>query len=70
MMRKTPSQKRSKSTVDDISDYTVPVHGENNGIPHALLEVRNDQLQSDAGIEFWADLLAGAITEWLRSEEA
>lgn len=57
-------------TVDDISDYTVPVHGEKNGIPHALMEVRNDQLQSDAGIEFWADLLAGAITEWLRSDAA
>lgn len=55
-------------TVDDISDYTVPVHGEKNGIPHALVEVRNDQLGTDAGIGFWADLLAGAITEWLRSE--
>lgn len=53
-------------TVDDISDYTVPVHGERNGIPHALVEIRNDQLQSDEGVAFWSGLLAGAITEWLQ----
>ncbi|WP_417516593.1 N-formylglutamate amidohydrolase [Minwuia sp.] len=56
-------------TVDDVSDYTLPVHGEQNGIPHALVEIRNDQLASDAGIEFWADHLAGVLTEWLRSRD-
>jgi len=56
-------------TVDDISDYTLPVHGEVNAIPHALLEIRNDQLQGDVGIDFWADFLAGAIQTYLRSIE-
>lgn len=55
-------------TVDDVSDYTVPVHGEQNGIPHALVEVRNDQLLHASGIEFWADLLGGAIEAFLRSD--
>jgi predicted N-formylglutamate amidohydrolase len=55
-------------TVDDISDYTVPVHGEQNAIPHALVEVRNDQLLHESGIEFWADLLGRAIEAYLRSE--
>ncbi len=47
--------------VDDISDYTVPVHGEQNRLPHVLVEVRNDQLQDRQGVERWADLLAKAI---------
>lgn len=50
-------------TVDDISDYTVPVHGEGNRLPHVLVEVRNDQLQDPAGIRRWADLLAIAIRD-------
>ena len=50
-------------TVDDISDYTVPVHGEGNGLPHVLVEVRNDQLQDPAGIARWADLLTLAIRD-------
>lgn len=49
-------------TVDDISDFTVPVHGEGNGLPHVLVEVRNDQLQDEGGISRWADLLAIAIS--------
>ncbi len=47
--------------VDDISDFTVPVHGEANRLPHVLVEVRNDQLRDEQGIERWADLLALAI---------
>ncbi|WP_416899142.1 MAG: N-formylglutamate amidohydrolase [Minwuia sp.] len=54
-------------TVDDISDFTIPVHGEKGGIPHALIEIRNDQLGTPGGIDYWADLLAGAVNEYLRS---
>jgi predicted N-formylglutamate amidohydrolase len=49
--------------VDDFSDYTVPVHGESNCLPHVLVEVRNDQLRDDRGIERWADLLSKAIND-------
>jgi len=32
--------------VDDASDYAIPVHGEQRGLPHALLEVRNDLIRT------------------------
>lgn len=50
-------------SVDDESDYTIPVHGETRGIPHALIEVRNDEISHDAGLDHWADLLADAVHE-------
>jgi len=39
-------------------DYTVPVHGDARGIPAALIEVRQDLLGTEAGIEAWAQRLA------------
>lgn len=47
--------------VDDLSDYTIPVHGEGRGIPHVLLEVRNDLIAGPAGQQRWAELLARAL---------
>ena len=42
-------------------DYTVPVHGDARGIPAALIEVRQDLLGSDSGIEAWAQRLAAIL---------
>jgi predicted N-formylglutamate amidohydrolase len=47
--------------VDDRTDYTIPVHGEKRGLPHLLLEVRNDLLADDAGQERWSRLLADSL---------
>lgn len=47
--------------VDDLSDYTIPVHGERRGIPHVLLEVRNDLINDARGQQEWADRLAGPL---------
>jgi predicted N-formylglutamate amidohydrolase len=47
-------------TVDDI-DYTVPMHGAGRGLPRALLEIRNDQIATEAGQEEWARRLAGVL---------
>jgi predicted N-formylglutamate amidohydrolase len=47
--------------VDDISDYTIPVHGERRGIPHVLLEVRNDLINDARGQEEWAERLADPL---------
>lgn len=47
--------------VDDMSDYTIPVHGERRGIPHVLLEVRNDLVNDTRGQAEWADRLAGPL---------
>jgi len=47
--------------VDDHTDYTIPVHGERRGLPHLLLEVRNDMISDDAGQERWARLIAHGL---------
>lgn len=50
-------------TVDDMSDYTIPVHGERRQLAHVLLEVRNDQIGEPTGQALWAQLLADALRE-------
>lgn len=46
--------------VSDAEDYTIPVHGERRGLPHALIEIRQDGVADEAGIAAWADRLAAA----------
>ncbi len=41
--------------------YTLPHHAEAPGLPHVLLEIRDDQLATDEGISAWIDRLAGAL---------
>ncbi|MFP6759401.1 MAG: N-formylglutamate amidohydrolase [Alphaproteobacteria bacterium] len=56
-------------TVNDEEDYTIPIHGEARGLVHGLVEIRNDQLADETGVERWAELLAEtmgkAATEFL-----
>ena len=47
----------------DEKDYSVPVHGERRGIPHAELEVRQDLIASASGQEDWARRLARVLVE-------
>ncbi|BCH34255.1 N-formylglutamate amidohydrolase [Mesorhizobium sp. L-8-10] len=47
--------------VDDLSDYTIPVHGEGRGLPHVLLEIRNDLISDRDGQERWATLVAAVL---------
>jgi predicted N-formylglutamate amidohydrolase len=49
--------------VDDVSDYTIPVHAERRRLPHVLIEVRNDQLADDLGQARWAGLIAQSLIE-------
>ena len=44
--------------VTDLTDYTVPVHGERRGLPHVELEVRQDLIAEAAGQAAWAERLA------------
>ena len=41
--------------------YTLPHHAEHPGLAHVLLEVRDDQLATDAGLTDWADRLSVAL---------
>ncbi len=45
-------------TVSDASDYTIPVHAERRGLPHVLIEVRQDLIADENGQRAWALRLA------------
>ncbi len=45
-------------TVDDETDYTIPVHGERRGIPHVAIEIRQDLIDEEPGQRQWAARLA------------
>lgn len=47
--------------IEDESDYTIPVHAERRGLPHVLIEVRNDHLRNSEGITRVADILTDAF---------
>jgi len=45
--------------VSDGTDYAIPVHGEQRGLPHAEIEVRQDLIADESGQRAWAERLAG-----------
>ena len=45
--------------------YGLKVHGIAHGLPHAELEIRQDQIATKQGQERWADLLAEVLTPML-----
>ena len=56
--------------VSDLTDYTVPVHGERRGLPHVEIEIRQDLIARPEGQREWAErlarLLPAAYGEFLR----
>lgn len=53
--------------IDDASDWFVPHHGEGSGLPHALIEIRQDLIRDPAGQEAMAHLLSAAIRDLLET---
>src|SRR5438067_1218796 len=49
--------------VGDLSDYTVPVHGEGRGLAHVEIEIRQDLIADPAGQAGWAARLARLLPE-------
>ncbi len=49
--------------VSDLSDYTIPVHGERRGLPHVEIEIRQDLIESEAGQRAWAERFARLLPE-------
>lgn len=45
--------------------YTMRRHGAELGLPHVLLEIRQDELSDDAGIDRWAARLGRILSEIL-----
>lgn len=50
-------------TVDDETDYTIPVHGEARGIPHVAIEIRQDLIGEENGQQQWAGRLAELLPQ-------
>lgn len=48
--------------IDDETDWFIPRYAESNELVHCLIEIRNDQLRTDDGIDLWAELLGLAIS--------
>ena len=44
--------------VEDAYDYTIPIHGEGRGIPHVMIEIRQDGIQTPADAAAWGARLA------------
>jgi predicted N-formylglutamate amidohydrolase len=42
-------------------DYTIPVHGENRGLPAVLVEIRHDLIAEPQGARRWAERLAAVL---------
>jgi predicted N-formylglutamate amidohydrolase len=51
--------------VDDDSDYTLPVHGERRGLPHAGFEIRQDLIAEVAGQEQWIQRITQLLEDLL-----
>jgi predicted N-formylglutamate amidohydrolase len=50
--------------IEDASDYTIPVHAEARGLPHALIEIRNDLISDPGGVERIAVALVTVLKEF------
>jgi len=47
--------------VSDETDYTIPRHGEDRGLPHVEIELRQDLVGDDAGQAEWARRITQAL---------
>ncbi len=57
--------------LSDLDDYTVPVHGEQRGLPHVEIEIRQDLIADRAGEAHWAVRLGRLLPQaWMRYREA
>ncbi len=48
-------------SVGDSTDYTIPVHGEQRGVLHVGIELRQDLVADEAGQQAWALRLSHAL---------
>lgn len=52
-----------------VADFSVDYHAERNGLANLAIEIRQDHLSSPAGIQQWAERLAGALDQVLGSAD-
>ena len=51
----------------DETDWFIPRFAESLELPHALIEIRNDQIDHSQGAAFWAETLTEAIHELMEA---
>lgn len=51
--------------VADDEDQTIPRFGEARGIPHVLIEIRNDLIRNTAGRSHWGRVLTRSLQRCL-----
>lgn len=49
--------------VSDLTDYTIPVHGEARGLVNTGIEIRQDLIADPTGQQQWAERLASILAE-------
>lgn len=49
--------------VSDLTDYTIPVHGEARGLVNTGIEIRQDLIADPSGQHAWAERLARILSE-------
>ncbi len=49
--------------VERESDYAIPVHGTDRGLSAALLEIRNDLIDTPDGVAAWVERLAAVLPD-------
>ena len=52
--------------VSDLTDYTIPVHGEKRSLPHVEVEIRQDLITEERGQREWADRFIRLLPEALK----
>lgn len=52
-------------SIEDHIDYSLPKHASQRGLPHVMLEIRRDKIESAQGARQYADLIYRA---WLASK--
>jgi predicted N-formylglutamate amidohydrolase len=50
-------------SVTDASDYTIPVHGEQRGLHHVAIEIRQDMISDTKGQRAWGGMLARLLPQ-------
>ncbi len=47
----------------DNVDYTIRRHGRDRGLPHVMIEIRNDLIRAAKDVAAWTELLTGALLD-------
>ncbi len=56
--------------IEDETDWFIPVCAETRGVPHCLIEIRNDHLRTAKDCDLWAERLYQLFTQFKNQSDA